>query len=115
MWDPLTLPLSHSQVPEGDTTYLRSAYRPTTVHPPSPAPSTSSDALLYELPPLQMWTKLRPFLREFLEEAAGMFEMYVYTMGEKLYAQVTPAVWSLSLKGCLKDAKDWPWQRDGGI
>jgi hypothetical protein len=60
-----------------------------------------------------MWTKLRPFVREFLEEAAGMFEMYVYTMGEKLYAQVTPAVWSLFLKGCLKDAKDCPWQRDG--
>ncbi|CAH2070004.1 unnamed protein product [Thlaspi arvense] len=31
--------------------------------------------------------KLRPFLREFLEEANKMFGMYVYTMGDRDYAE----------------------------
>ena len=34
-----------------------------------------------------MWTKLRPFVHQFLEAASGMYEMYVYTMGERIYAQ----------------------------
>ncbi|GAQ89081.1 RNA polymerase II c-terminal domain phosphatase-like [Klebsormidium nitens] len=76
-----------AEVPDSDAAYLRSAYSPTTVFPPAAAPSANEDDLLYQLPPLSMWTKLRPFVREFLEEAAGLFEMYVYTMGEKLYAQ----------------------------
>lgn len=33
-----------------------------------------------------MFTKLRPFVRTFLKEASSMFEMYVYTMGERPYA-----------------------------
>lgn len=33
-----------------------------------------------------MLTKLRPFVRTFLEEASNMFEMYIYTMGERSYA-----------------------------
>lgn len=33
-----------------------------------------------------MWTKLRPFAHGFLEEASKLYEMYVYTMGEKIYA-----------------------------
>ena len=33
-----------------------------------------------------MLTKLRPFVRKFLEEASNMFEMYIYTMGDKAYA-----------------------------
>lgn len=36
---------------------------------------------------LQMWTKLRPFVHKFLAEASKMFEMYLYTMGERIYAQ----------------------------
>ncbi|BBM97737.1 RNA polymerase II C-terminal domain phosphatase-like 3/4 [Marchantia polymorpha subsp. ruderalis] len=35
---------------------------------------------------LQMWTKLRPFVHDFLDAASKMFEMYVYTMGERTYA-----------------------------
>ncbi|XP_042486899.1 RNA polymerase II C-terminal domain phosphatase-like 4 isoform X3 [Macadamia integrifolia] len=33
-----------------------------------------------------MLTKLRPFIHTFLKEASSMFEMYVYTMGERSYA-----------------------------
>lgn len=31
-------------------------------------------------------TKLRPFVREFLEEASKLFELYIYTMGDRNYA-----------------------------
>lgn len=33
-----------------------------------------------------MMTKLRPFVRTFLKEASEMFEMYIYTMGDRPYA-----------------------------
>ena len=33
-----------------------------------------------------MFTKLRPYVRTFLKEACDMFEMYIYTMGERSYA-----------------------------
>jgi FCP1-like phosphatase family protein len=33
-----------------------------------------------------MLTKLRPFVYTFLEEASNMFEMYIYTMGDRVYA-----------------------------
>ncbi|XP_006654357.1 RNA polymerase II C-terminal domain phosphatase-like 4 [Oryza brachyantha] len=41
---------------------------------------------LFRLDAMQMLTKLRPFVREFLKEASNMFEMYIYTMGDKAYA-----------------------------
>lgn len=31
-------------------------------------------------------TKLRPFVHTFLKEASQLFEMYIYTMGERAYA-----------------------------
>ena len=33
-----------------------------------------------------MVTKLRPFVHTFLEEASKLFEMYLYSMGERGYA-----------------------------
>eukprot|EP00897_Mesotaenium_endlicherianum_P005564 jgi/Mesen1/5035/ME000025S04437 len=42
--------------------------------------------LLHKLPRLAMWTKLRPGIRAFLEGASRMFEMLVYTNGERAYA-----------------------------
>ena len=33
-----------------------------------------------------MWTKLRPYVREFLSGASELFELYVYTMGARAYA-----------------------------
>ncbi|KAL2328361.1 hypothetical protein Fmac_021788 [Flemingia macrophylla] len=33
-----------------------------------------------------MMTKLRPFVRPFLKEASEMFEMHIYTMGDRPYA-----------------------------
>ncbi|KAF6990023.1 LOW QUALITY PROTEIN: hypothetical protein CFC21_007282 [Triticum aestivum] len=41
---------------------------------------------LFTLQGMHMLTKLRPFVRKFLEEASSMFELYIYTMGDKAYA-----------------------------
>ena len=35
---------------------------------------------------LQMWTKLRPGVREFLEAAHQRYELHIYTMGDRDYA-----------------------------
>lgn len=35
---------------------------------------------------MHMLTKLRPYVHTFLNEASKMFEMYIYTMGERSYA-----------------------------
>lgn len=42
--------------------------------------------MLYCLPHMRMWTKLRPGVREFLEQAKERFELHVYTMGDRDYA-----------------------------
>ncbi|XP_024991161.1 RNA polymerase II C-terminal domain phosphatase-like 4 isoform X3 [Cynara cardunculus var. scolymus] len=41
---------------------------------------------LFKLPFMHMVTKLRPFVHTFLKEASNLFEMYIYTMGERAYA-----------------------------
>ncbi|CAO2186115.1 unnamed protein product [Urochloa humidicola] len=41
---------------------------------------------IFTLDTMQMLTKLRPFVREFLKEASNMFDMYIYTMGDKPYS-----------------------------
>lgn len=41
---------------------------------------------LFRLDRMHMMTKLRPFVHTFLEEACSLFEMYIYTMGERPYA-----------------------------
>ncbi|XP_047339311.1 RNA polymerase II C-terminal domain phosphatase-like 4 isoform X1 [Impatiens glandulifera] len=41
---------------------------------------------LFRLDSMHMLTKLRPFIRTFLEELSPLFEMYIYTMGERAYA-----------------------------
>ncbi|CAO2826015.1 unnamed protein product [Amaranthus hypochondriacus] len=45
-----------------------------------------SKGSLFRLDMIRMMTKLRPFIRTFLQEASNMFEMYIYTMGERHYA-----------------------------
>ncbi|GAB4852999.1 RNA polymerase II C-terminal domain phosphatase-like 4 [Ancistrocladus abbreviatus] len=45
-----------------------------------------SKGSLFQLNTMRMMTKLRPFVRAFLKEASSMFEMYIYTMGERPYA-----------------------------
>jgi RNA polymerase II C-terminal domain phosphatase-like 3/4 len=35
---------------------------------------------------MNLLTKLRPFVKEFLKEASSMFEMSICTMGDKAYA-----------------------------
>jgi RNA polymerase II C-terminal domain phosphatase-like 3/4 len=44
------------------------------------------DRSIFTLDSMQMLTKLRPFVCKFLKEASNMFEMYIYTMGDKAYA-----------------------------
>ncbi|CAI0542410.1 unnamed protein product [Linum tenue] len=41
---------------------------------------------LFRLSFMNMMTKLRPYVHTFLKEASQMFEMYIYTMGDKAYA-----------------------------
>ncbi|CAA3025440.1 RNA polymerase II C-terminal domain phosphatase-like 4 [Olea europaea subsp. europaea] len=41
---------------------------------------------LFRLEMIHMMTKLRPFVNTFLKEASNLFEMYIYTMGERAYA-----------------------------
>ncbi|XP_050920818.1 RNA polymerase II C-terminal domain phosphatase-like 4 isoform X3 [Lathyrus oleraceus] len=45
-----------------------------------------SQGSLFKLEHMNMMTKLRPFVRTFLKEASEMFEMYIYTMGDRPYA-----------------------------
>uniref|UniRef100_A0A7N0VAG6 protein-serine/threonine phosphatase n=1 Tax=Kalanchoe fedtschenkoi TaxID=63787 RepID=A0A7N0VAG6_KALFE len=41
---------------------------------------------LFHFPHMGMWTKLRPGIWNFLEKASQLFELHLYTMGNKLYA-----------------------------
>ncbi|KAJ3671817.1 hypothetical protein LUZ60_007896 [Juncus effusus] len=41
---------------------------------------------LFRFQHMGMWTKLRPGIWNFLEKASKLFEMHLYTMGNKLYA-----------------------------
>ncbi|KAK9725695.1 hypothetical protein RND81_05G163100 [Saponaria officinalis] len=41
---------------------------------------------LFRFENIGVLTKLRPFVRTFLDEASKMFEMYIYTMGDRSYA-----------------------------
>ncbi|KAK4257542.1 hypothetical protein QN277_007116 [Acacia crassicarpa] len=45
-----------------------------------------SKGSLFKLDYMHMMTKLRPFVRTFLKEASEIFEMYIYTMGDRNYA-----------------------------
>ncbi|KAK4493206.1 hypothetical protein RD792_017935 [Penstemon davidsonii] len=41
---------------------------------------------LFRFPHMAMWTKLRPGIWNFLEKASKLFELHLYTMGNKYYA-----------------------------
>ncbi|XP_060970711.1 RNA polymerase II C-terminal domain phosphatase-like 4 isoform X1 [Cannabis sativa] len=45
-----------------------------------------SDGSIFMLETMHMMTKLRPYVRSFLREARNMFELYIYTMGDRPYA-----------------------------
>ncbi|KAF8408496.1 hypothetical protein HHK36_007652 [Tetracentron sinense] len=42
---------------------------------------------LFRFPHMGMWTKLRPGVWNFLEKASKLYELHLYTMGNKLYAR----------------------------
>lgn len=48
--------------------------------------------LLYHLPHMSMWTKLRPGIRQFLAAAHELFDLHVFTMGDQHYAAGIAAV-----------------------
>ncbi|XP_019455025.1 PREDICTED: RNA polymerase II C-terminal domain phosphatase-like 3 [Lupinus angustifolius] len=54
---------------------------------------------LFRFPHMGMWTKLRPGIWNFLEKASKLFELHVYTMGNKRYATEMAKV--LDPKGTL--------------
>ncbi|KAL6781683.1 hypothetical protein ACKKBF_B09050 [Auxenochlorella protothecoides x Auxenochlorella symbiontica] len=47
---------------------------------------------LVALPALQTWTRLRPGVRAFLEQAHTICELHIYTMGDRAYARAMAAV-----------------------
>ncbi|GFH22061.1 uncharacterized protein HaLaN_19466, partial [Haematococcus lacustris] len=67
---------------------------PTTVSPEHAAQLESilqqeaghTHRLLYCLRDKNLWTKLRPFVHQFLEACQPLFEMHIYTMGDRAYA-----------------------------
>ncbi|KAJ7945602.1 RNA polymerase II C-terminal domain phosphatase-like 3 [Quillaja saponaria] len=54
---------------------------------------------LFRFPHMGMWTKLRPGVWNFLEKASKLYELHLYTMGNKLYATEMAKV--LDPKGVL--------------
>ncbi|KAC9475836.1 hypothetical protein E3N88_45770 [Mikania micrantha] len=54
---------------------------------------------LFRFPHMGMWTKLRPGIWKFLEKASKLYELHLYTMGNKLYATEMAKV--LDPKGVL--------------
>ncbi|XP_071696201.1 RNA polymerase II C-terminal domain phosphatase-like 3 [Rutidosis leptorrhynchoides] len=54
---------------------------------------------LFKFPHMCMWTKLRPGIWKFLEKASKLYELHLYTMGNKLYATEMAKV--LDPKGVL--------------
>ena len=44
------------------------------------------ERLLCKLAPIHIWTKLRPGVHRFLRDASRLYEMYIYTMGDRPYA-----------------------------
>jgi RNA polymerase II C-terminal domain phosphatase-like 3/4 len=51
------------------------------------ANADSDPPTLHCLSHIGMWTKLRPFVFEFLLEASKLYDMHVYTMGSRHYAE----------------------------
>ncbi|CAJ1838307.1 unnamed protein product [Sphenostylis stenocarpa] len=54
---------------------------------------------IFRFPHMGMWTKLRPGIWNFLEKASKLYELHLYTMGNKLYATEMAKV--LDPKGVL--------------
>ncbi|KAK9076227.1 hypothetical protein SSX86_004560 [Deinandra increscens subsp. villosa] len=54
---------------------------------------------LFRFPQMSMWTKLRPGIWNFLEKASKLYELHLYTMGNKRYATEMAKV--LDPKGVL--------------
>eukprot|EP00656_Telonema_subtile_P012392 TRINITY_DN16236_c0_g2_i1.p1 TRINITY_DN16236_c0_g2~~TRINITY_DN16236_c0_g2_i1.p1 ORF type:complete len:432 (-),score=80.00 TRINITY_DN16236_c0_g2_i1:39-1334(-) len=55
-------------------------------HKDCPKGPHSCAALLHHNPVIGMWTKLRPYIREFLQNMNELYQLYIYTMGNRGYA-----------------------------
>ncbi|MCO5597585.1 hypothetical protein L7F22_051664 [Adiantum nelumboides] len=76
-----------SEVTPKEDAHLRAAYgvdaNMTQLH---------KDMDLHTLHNLQLYTKLCPFVHDFLGEASKLFELHVYTIGDRAYAQVVAQI-----------------------
>ncbi len=52
---------------------------------------TGAHSLCPACSPGQMWTKLRPAVREFLQRASSLFQLWIHTNGEAQRSCGTPA------------------------
>lgn len=59
---------------------------------------------IFCLPHMRMWTKLRPGVRDFLRRAHDLFELHIYTMGDRDYAAGGAGRWGAG-RGGLVDAR----------
>ncbi|CAI5526150.1 unnamed protein product [Closterium sp. Naga37s-1] len=67
------------------------AATPATSGPVSP-PAAPPPITLFRLPHIRMWTKLRPGIASFLQRAHELFDLVVYTNGERAYAHAMAAL-----------------------
>ncbi|KAL8121464.1 hypothetical protein AgCh_018261 [Apium graveolens] len=68
---------------------------------------------LFRFPHMGMWTKLRPGIWNFLEKASKLFELHLYTMGNKVYATEMAKI--LDPKGVLFSGRVISKGDDGDI
>ncbi len=88
---------SLKDITRGDLALLEKVVASETTSGNGDAPATTTAAeggggdcdgrSLFLLSHIQMWTKLRPYYRTLLVEASKLFDMHVYTMGERGYAE----------------------------
>ncbi|GAU37072.1 hypothetical protein TSUD_274330 [Trifolium subterraneum] len=76
----LVLDLDHTLLNTTSLIHLTSEEMPLTTN------AGALQGTLFVLENMNLMTKLRPFVRTFLKEASEMFEMYIYTMGDRPYA-----------------------------
>ncbi|CAI5524484.1 unnamed protein product [Closterium sp. Naga37s-1] len=59
---------------------------------PASTPAAPPPITLFRLPHIRMWTKLRPGIASFLQRAHDLFDLVVYTNGERAYAHAMAAL-----------------------
>ena len=81
----------HLTTHKSHTTALSAPVSPSPGFPPIPRHTPSLPTRETPPPPLlpacrskNLWTKLHPFVHEFLEAVKDLYELYIYTFGDKV-------------------------------